>query len=136
MKRYCLTLFEISNSMKPYPSVFHAYTLKLRPAIGFFEPQNLDEVSNRIPPTSQSAKHGRAWVGTPVERSRPGARGCRLMMMIMMMLINMTNIGVTILGQVQALCAALGRAPQFADVAFRLPLVIMCIIQVKGGFVW
>ena len=45
-------LFEISNSMKPYPSVVHAYTSKSRPAIGFFEPTNLDEVSNRIPPTS------------------------------------------------------------------------------------
>ena len=27
-------LFEISNSMKPYPSVFRAYTSKLRLAIG------------------------------------------------------------------------------------------------------
>ena len=49
-----IVLFEISNSMKPYPSVFHAYTSKMRPAIGFFEPRNLDEVSNRIPPTSHS----------------------------------------------------------------------------------
>ena len=39
--------------MKPYPSVFHACTSKLRPAIGFFEPNQLDEVSKRIPPISQ-----------------------------------------------------------------------------------
>ena len=36
--------FEISNSMKPYPSVFYAYTTKLRPAMLFFEPQKLDGV--------------------------------------------------------------------------------------------
>ena len=46
-----IILFEISNSMKPYASVFQAYTSKLRPAIGLFEPGELDEVSNRIPPT-------------------------------------------------------------------------------------
>ena len=45
-----LVLFEISNSMKPYSSGFHAYTGKSRPAIGLFEATNLDEVSNRIPP--------------------------------------------------------------------------------------
>ena len=28
-----LVLFEISNSIKPYPSVFHAYTNKMRPVI-------------------------------------------------------------------------------------------------------
>ena len=50
-----LVLFEISNSMKPYPSVFRTYTNKLRPIIGFWEPTNLDEVSNRIPPTSHYA---------------------------------------------------------------------------------
>ena len=44
--------FEISNSMKPYPSVLHAYTSQLRPAIGFVEPNKLDKF-NRIPPTSQ-----------------------------------------------------------------------------------
>ena len=47
-----IVLFEIANSMKPYPSVYHAYTSKLRPAIVLFEPTNLDEVSDRIPPTS------------------------------------------------------------------------------------
>ena len=47
-----VALFEISNSMKSYPTVFHACTSKLRPMIGFFEPQKLDEVSNCIPPTS------------------------------------------------------------------------------------
>ena len=33
-----IVLFEISNSMKPYPSVFHSYTNNTRPVIGFFEP--------------------------------------------------------------------------------------------------
>ena len=46
--------FEISNSMRPYPSVFHAYTSKLRPVIFVFEPNNLDEASSRIPPTSHA----------------------------------------------------------------------------------
>ena len=49
------TLFEASNSMKPYPSVTHAHTSKLRPVKCFFEPNNLDEVSNRIPPTSRNS---------------------------------------------------------------------------------
>ena len=41
--------------MKPCPSAFHADTSKLRPVIGFFwVRQKLDEVSNRIPPTSQA----------------------------------------------------------------------------------
>ena len=40
----------ISNSMKPYPSVLYACTCKLRPLMGLFEPRELDEVSNRIPP--------------------------------------------------------------------------------------
>ena len=48
-----VVLFEISNSMKPYPSVFHAYLNKLRPAKAFFQPTSLDEASRRIPPTSQ-----------------------------------------------------------------------------------
>ena len=47
-----VALFKISNSMKPYPSVFHAYTNNTRPVIGFFELHELDEVSNRVPPTS------------------------------------------------------------------------------------
>ena len=33
-----VALLEISNSMKPYASVFHAYTGKLRPNIHFVEP--------------------------------------------------------------------------------------------------
>ena len=47
-----LVLFEILNSMKLYPSVFHAYTYNMRPVTGFLSQQQLDEVSNRIPPTS------------------------------------------------------------------------------------
>ena len=31
-----IVLFEISNSMKPYPPVFHASTGELRPLVGFF----------------------------------------------------------------------------------------------------
>ena len=53
-----IILFEILNSMKPYPSVSHARTSKMRPAMCLFEPTNLDEVANRIPPTSQHAKGG------------------------------------------------------------------------------
>ena len=47
-----IVLLEISNSMKPYASVVHAYTNKLIPEIDFFEPKQLDEASNRVPPTS------------------------------------------------------------------------------------
>ena len=36
--------------------MFHDYTGKLKPVISLFEPQKLDEVSNRIPPTSQARK--------------------------------------------------------------------------------
>ena len=61
-----IVLFEISTSMKPYPSAFHANTSKLRLVIGFFEPTDIDEVSNRIPPTSQRARGG-------VRRARNGA---------------------------------------------------------------
>ena len=47
-------LFEISNLMKLYNSVVHADTCKMGGAVIFVcEPTNLDEVSNRIPPTSQ-----------------------------------------------------------------------------------
>ena len=46
-------LFEISSSIKTHPSGFHAYTSKFRPMTGLVEPTNLDEASNRIPPTSQ-----------------------------------------------------------------------------------
>ena len=48
-----IVLLETSNSMNPYPSVFYACASRLRPAISFVEPTNLDEASNRIPPTSQ-----------------------------------------------------------------------------------
>ena len=51
-----LVVFEISNSKKPYPSVSHAHTSELRPAIVCFWPKKLDEVSNRIPPTSQGVQ--------------------------------------------------------------------------------
>ena len=51
-----IVLFEILTSMKPDPSVFHAYTNDMRPTIGFFEPTNLDEVSNRIPPPADLAR--------------------------------------------------------------------------------
>ena len=40
-----IVLFEISNSMNPYPSVCHAYTGQVRPVIGLFEPEHLDQVS-------------------------------------------------------------------------------------------
>ena len=35
-----VVLFEISNSMKPYPCVLHAYTSKLRPVTGFLSQIN------------------------------------------------------------------------------------------------
>ena len=41
-------LLETSNLMKPYPSVVHAHSSKLRPAKSWFEPNDFDEVSNRI----------------------------------------------------------------------------------------
>ena len=45
-------LFEISNSMKPHPSVFHACANKTRPVIGFYLSQQIPtRFSNRIPPT-------------------------------------------------------------------------------------
>ena len=47
-----IVLFEISNWMKPYPSVFHTYASNLSPVKVFVGPTNLDEVSKRIPPTS------------------------------------------------------------------------------------
>ena len=34
-----IVLFEISNSMKPYPSVLRSYTSKLWPATRSFEPE-------------------------------------------------------------------------------------------------
>ena len=61
--------------MKLYPSVSHANTAKLRPVIGFFEPENLDEASNRVPPTSV-CRSGGAGLADPAEGPRlrrPGA---------------------------------------------------------------
>ena len=43
-----LVLFEISISMKPHPSIVHAYTINMKPVIGLFEPTYVDEVSDRI----------------------------------------------------------------------------------------
>ena len=53
--------------MKPYNSVFHAYTWQMGPVICFFEQRSLDEVSNRIPPTSQS-RPGAIAAGAPLRR--------------------------------------------------------------------
>ena len=44
---------EVPSHIKLYPSVSHTYTSTLRPVIGIVGLRNLDEVSNRIPPTSQ-----------------------------------------------------------------------------------
>jgi hypothetical protein len=55
-----IVLFEISNSLKPYPSAFLAYIGKSRPVIGFSEPNKFIEVSNRIPPTSHRQMHARS----------------------------------------------------------------------------
>ena len=41
-----VVLFEISNSMKPYPSAFHACTSKLRPVIVCFSSRR---ISMRFP---------------------------------------------------------------------------------------
>ena len=46
--------------MKPYTSAFHAYTNETRPLIGVVEPKQLDEVSDRTPPASQSPAEARA----------------------------------------------------------------------------
>ena len=60
-----IVMFEISNSMKPYPSVFSCIYRRVEARDMFFEPQHLDEVSNRIPPTSQrlddAKRLGAAW---------------------------------------------------------------------------
>ena len=56
-----ITLFKTSNSMKLYPSFVHAHTSKLRPLTSFFEPKHLDEVSNRIPPTSHLSMQTRSY---------------------------------------------------------------------------
>ena len=60
-----IILFETSNSMKPKPSVFHTRTSKLKPVKGFLEPTNLDEVSNRILPTSHFMSATHSNVSTP-----------------------------------------------------------------------
>ena len=57
-----IVLFETSNSMKPYPSVVHAYTNRMRPATGFVEPESLDEVSNRVPPTPQDQDSRKVYI--------------------------------------------------------------------------
>ena len=38
--------------MKLYPSVFYAYSSQLRPVTGFFEPNDFDQASDRIPASS------------------------------------------------------------------------------------
>ena len=62
-------LFEISNSIKPYPSVVRAYISKLKPVTSFFELKNLDEASNRLPPTSSE--------GSPAGDTGISERGAR-----------------------------------------------------------
>ena len=58
-------LLESVNSMKPTPLCF-AYASKMRPTILLFEPANLDEASNRIPPTA----HQRRGVRSKPKRCR------------------------------------------------------------------
>ena len=64
-----MILFDISSSMKPYPPVSHAYISELRP-------NNVDEASDRIPPTSQTTILGSCFggVGPPTPKA-PGALG-------------------------------------------------------------
>ena len=57
-----LVLFEISISMKPFPSVCHAYTSKLRPMIGLCLSQN---ISVRFPTVFQPLIDGTAEVKDP-----------------------------------------------------------------------
>ena len=52
-----IVLFDISNSLKPYPPCFLAYTSRLKPVLGFSEQKQLIEVSNRIRPTSHLWNH-------------------------------------------------------------------------------
>ena len=53
-------LFEISNSMKPYVSVFLSYTNIMRLMMFLFLPNKLDELSNRIrQPLNESSPHCR-----------------------------------------------------------------------------
>ena len=49
-----IVMLEISNSMQPYLSVFHACASNLRPVINLFDQKKVEEVSNRIPPTFHS----------------------------------------------------------------------------------
>ena len=77
-----IMLFEISNSMKPYPFCFHARTHKSKPLIGIVEPKHLDEASNRIPPTSHLPRwptpprlaDSLAMARPPLGFGKPGAR--------------------------------------------------------------
>ena len=69
--------------MKLYPSLVHAYTSQLRPAIVLSDPRDLGEASNCIPPTSHlwlrfalPASNGRAPERIlAVERGPAGAAG-------------------------------------------------------------
>ena len=64
-----IVVFEISNSMKPYPPVVYAYTGNFNSVVCVFVPQQFDEVSNRIPPTSQELKCDRDVVMAAVTQS-------------------------------------------------------------------
>ena len=54
----------------------HTHTRKLRPVIGFWGLKHLDEVSNRIPPTSHSRRQ--VWTSTSMwsEHARAPDDGC------------------------------------------------------------
>ena len=66
-----IVLFEISNSMTPYPSVCHAYTSKLRPVIGLFETKHLDGLFKSHLPVSES----NMW-GAPERLSGNATKSC------------------------------------------------------------
>ena len=66
----------ISNSMKPHPLCLHEDTGKLEPVIGFFEPQQFDEDSDRILPITHycwSAISLQAVAMMSPRQSRPNA---------------------------------------------------------------
>ena len=68
-----LVLFEISNSIKPYPSVFHAYTSKLRPVIGFSSkliPMRFPTVFRQPPMKERVARARSAAQPSPAEVQR------------------------------------------------------------------
>ena len=72
-----IVLSEISNSLKPYASIpFGIYqaTSKLRLEICIFEPNNLEEFSNRIPPTSHLSQAAGEAADRPARQlsSQPG----------------------------------------------------------------